>query len=150
MVRVFVFLAAAQLVLMILALISCLSADRVRSMPRAVWVLAILLLPLIGPIAYFALGRPQPAASEGGPVRRGPRPSSPDDDPDFLRSMNTEQTRRDRELLDNWEREFQKSEPPTPPEPPAAKPKPAPREKKEPLTDDSDQNPKQPPAGNGA
>jgi hypothetical protein len=108
MVRLFVFLAAAQLVLVILALISSLSAGRVRAMPRALWVLVILLVPLLGPAAYFLFGRPLPAPREGGPVRRYPsRPSSPDDDPEFLRSMNTEQSRRDRELLDRWERDLQ-------------------------------------------
>jgi len=108
MVRLFVFLAAAQLVLLVLALISCLSADRVRNLPRVLWVLVIVLIPLIGPLAYFAFGRPTPPPSEGRPVRRvQPRPSSPDDDPDFLRKVDTEQSRRDRELLDQWERELQ-------------------------------------------
>src|SRR4029453_9496070 len=97
MVRLFVFLAAAQLVLVVLGLISCLSADRVRAMPRFLWVLVILLIPLIGPAAYFVFGRPLPPPREGGPVGRSPPPpASPDDDPDFLRSMNTEQSRRDR------------------------------------------------------
>ncbi|GAB1694053.1 PLDc N-terminal domain-containing protein [Krasilnikovia sp. M28-CT-15] len=109
MVRSFILLAAVQLVLLVLALIGALSADRVRTMPRALWVLAILLIPLIGAIAYFVWGRPLPAPAEGGPTRRNTaRPASPDDDPDFLRSMNTEQARRDRELLAQWERELQK------------------------------------------
>ena len=108
MVRLFVFLAAAQLVLLILALISSLSADRVRSLPRALWIVVILLIPLLGPAAYFLFGRPVPPPREGGPVRRTPpRPSSPDDDPEFLRSMDTERSRRERELLDQWERELQ-------------------------------------------
>jgi Phospholipase_D-nuclease N-terminal len=51
MVRLFVFLAAVQLVLLVLALISALSADRVRTIPRALWVLVILLIPLLGPVA---------------------------------------------------------------------------------------------------
>jgi hypothetical protein len=105
MVRLFVILAAVQLVLLVLALISCLSADRVRAMPRALWVLVILLIPLLGPIAWYLFGRPLPPPVEGGRARRGP--SSPDDDPDFLRSIRIEQTRRDRELLDRWERELQ-------------------------------------------
>jgi hypothetical protein len=106
MVRLFILLAAVQLVLLVLALISCLSADRVRNAPRFVWVLAILLIPLIGPLAYFLAGRPLPPPREGGPVRRAPRPTSPDDDPDFLRSMDTEQFRRDRETLSQWENDL--------------------------------------------
>ena len=121
MVRLFVFLAAVQLVLLVLGLISSLSADRVRNMPRWAWVLVILLIPLLGPIAYFLFGRPQPPPTEGGPVRRtAPRPSSPDDDPDFLRSMDIEQSRRDRELMDQWERDLQDEGEEKGPRPPAS------------------------------
>ncbi|MFG1602562.1 PLD nuclease N-terminal domain-containing protein [Actinoplanes sp. NPDC049265] len=103
MVRLFVFLAAAQLVLLVLGLISCLAADRVRNLPRALWVLVILVVPLIGPMAYYGWGRPAIAR----PVSPR-RPASPDDDPDFLRSMDSEQARRDRELLAQWENEVKK------------------------------------------
>ena len=107
MVRLFIFLAAVQLVLFVLALISVLSVERVRSAPRFVWVLLILLVPLLGPVAYFLWGRPAAAPREGTPIRRSKgRPSSPDDDPDFLRSMDSEQSRRDREMLAQWEKEF--------------------------------------------
>jgi hypothetical protein len=108
MVRVFIFLAAAQLVLFVLALISVLSADRVRNAPRALWVLLIVLVPLLGPVAYFLWGRTTPAPQEGRPTRKGP--SSPDDDPEFLRTVDSEQSRRDREMLAQWEREFKKRE----------------------------------------
>jgi hypothetical protein len=111
MVRLFVFLAAAELVLLVLALISSLSVDRVRNLPRFLWVLIILVIPLLGPIAYFLFGRPVAPPREGGSIRRtSPRPSSPDDDPDFLRAMDTEQSRRERELLAQWERELRKRE----------------------------------------
>ena len=111
MVRLFVFLAAVQLVVLVLALISALSADRVRIMPRALWVVVILVVPLLGPLAYFIWGRPLAPPHEGGTIRRAsPPPSSPDDDPDFLRSMDTEQSRRDRELLAQWEREMKREE----------------------------------------
>jgi hypothetical protein len=111
MVRLFVFLAAVQLVLLVLALISVLSAPRVRAMPRALWVLVILLVPVLGPLSYFIWGRPVTPPREKGPApRRRPRPSAPDDDPDFLRSVDTEQSRRDRELLAQWERDLDKDE----------------------------------------
>jgi hypothetical protein len=107
MVRLFIFLAAVQLVLFVLALISVLSADRVRAVPRFAWVLLIVLVPLLGPAGYFVWGRPVAVPREGMPVRRSKaRPSSPDDDPDFLSSMDSEQSRRDRELLEKWEKEF--------------------------------------------
>ncbi|GAA0508894.1 hypothetical protein Ade02nite_62360 [Paractinoplanes deccanensis] len=111
MVRLFILLAAVQLVLFVLALISCLSADRVRNAPRPVWVLVILLIPLLGPVAYFVWGRPLPPPTEGGPVRRAaPRPASPDDDPEFLRSVDIEKSRRDREMLAQWEKELNNRE----------------------------------------
>ncbi|GIF10572.1 PLDc N-terminal domain-containing protein [Actinoplanes teichomyceticus] len=102
MVRLFIFSAAVAVVLLTLALIACLSAERVRAMPRLLWVLVVVLVPLAGPIAYFVWGRPVSPAARRAPAR----PSAPDDDPDFLRSMDTEQSRRDRELLAQWEREL--------------------------------------------
>jgi hypothetical protein len=106
MVRLFVFLAAAELVLVVLALISALSVDRVRNLPRFLWVLVIFVIPLLGPIAYFISGRPVAPPVEGVPRRAAPPPASPDDDPDFLRRVDTEQSKRDRELLAQWEKEL--------------------------------------------
>jgi hypothetical protein len=107
MVRLFIFLAAAQLALFVLALISCLSVERVRILPRFAWVLLILLVPLAGPIAYFVWGRPASVPLEGSLVRRpARRPSSPDDDPEFLRGVDSEQSRQDRETLAQWEKDF--------------------------------------------
>lgn len=96
MFRAVVVLAIASVVLAALALISCLSVEdkrEIRGMPRFVWVLAILLLPLLGPIGWFVSGRPEPLG--GGPAAwlqatghtTPSRPTAPDDDPDFLRSL---------------------------------------------------------------
>jgi hypothetical protein len=65
----------------------------------------IVLLPLVGPTAWLLAGRarepvPVPAA------RRTPRPSSPDDDPDFLRNLDARRSARDREHFDAWERDL--------------------------------------------
>ncbi|KUL40644.1 PLD nuclease N-terminal domain-containing protein [Actinoplanes awajinensis] len=108
MVRLFIFLAAVALVLLILGLIACLAAERVRAMPRVLWVLVVVFIPLAGPIAYFLWGRPVSPAAQ----RRATRPSSPDDDPDFLRTVDNEQSRRDRELLAQWERELHQDDEP--------------------------------------
>ncbi|WP_045742463.1 PLD nuclease N-terminal domain-containing protein [Actinoplanes rectilineatus] len=106
MVRLFILLAAAALVLLILALISGLAADRVRNLPRALWIVVILLIPIAGPIAYLAWGRPVTRSTP----RRAPRPASPDDDPDFLRSMDVDKSRRDGESLSQWERELNRDD----------------------------------------
>ncbi|MDT5034125.1 MAG: hypothetical protein QOC94_4296 [Actinoplanes sp.] len=107
MVRLFVLLAAVQLVLVVLALISALSAERVRAMPRALWVFLILVIPLLGAIFYFVWGRPVAPPHEQSVWRSGKRRAAPDDDLDFLRNVDTEKSRRERELLAQWERELQ-------------------------------------------
>ncbi len=60
--------------------------DRVRGLPKLVWMLVIVLLPLVGGVAWLVAGRPrgllQPPSSG-----RPPRPQGPDDDPDFLRGL---------------------------------------------------------------
>jgi Phospholipase_D-nuclease N-terminal len=95
MVRVYVFLFAAALLLTMLALISCLSADdgQVRALPRLVWLPLILIFPVFGPIMYFATGRPLPTAPRpslwpfpGAAAATGRGPA-PEDDPEFLRAL---------------------------------------------------------------
>ncbi len=50
------------------------------------WVVGIILLPVIGPVAWLTVGRRARRASGGG--RSGPVPPiAPDDDPDFLRGL---------------------------------------------------------------
>jgi hypothetical protein len=120
MVRVFLFLFAAHVVLVVLALIGCLSAERsrVRALPRLLWAPVIVLLPLIGPVAWFLGGRPVsrperrggPAAPPGPGGRPRPKPAAPDDDPDFLRSLDADQSRRDRELFERWEADLKRRE----------------------------------------
>ncbi|MEV0328907.1 PLD nuclease N-terminal domain-containing protein [Micromonospora echinospora] len=110
MVRVFLLLVAAQVVLAALALIDCLSAEKhqVRAMPRAVWVPVLLLVPLIGPIAWFLAGRPAPA--RGGPRPAPRRPAAPDDDPDFLKSIADSNRRQDEEMFRRWEDDLRRRE----------------------------------------
>ena len=105
-------LALASLLFAAIALISCLSVEdkrAIRRMPRSLWVLLILLVPLAGPITWFLAGRPPTirTARTGRWVTRGsrepPRPQAPDDDSEFLRSLDArtggthEETLRQRE-----------------------------------------------------
>lgn len=52
----------AVLVLVIAALVSAIKVpddSMFRNGNKLVWVLVILLLPIVGPILYFAMGRPR-------------------------------------------------------------------------------------------
>ena len=116
MARLYVILFLAQIVLAVLALISCLSAEdgEIRALPRLAWVLIILFFPLIGSIAWFLAGRPAREGAPGGGRRaagREPkRPAAPDDDPDFLKSLDAGQSQNDRELFDKWEEDLRRRE----------------------------------------
>ncbi|WP_025617548.1 PLD nuclease N-terminal domain-containing protein [Salinispora cortesiana] len=120
MARLYVLLFLAQVVLAVVALISCLSAEEgdIRALPRIAWVLVILFFPLVGSIAWFVAGREsrvgQPGA--GRPVGNGltgrrRRPIAPDDDPEFLRSVEERtQNRADQELFRRWEEDLRRRE----------------------------------------
>ena len=57
----------------------------VRRMPRWLWAVAVICLPLVGAIGWLFLGRPN--AETLGKRTRRPRPTAPDDDVDFLRGL---------------------------------------------------------------
>jgi len=65
--------------------IDCARTDnaRVRGLPKPLWLLVVLLLPVAGPLAWILLGK-APGGGGGGPQRRV---VAPDDDPDFLRRL---------------------------------------------------------------
>ena len=70
------------LVLTIYALVDCIQTEesRQRNLPKVLWLLLILIVPLVGPIAWFLAGRPgrrgrprsghEPAAGPAWPRRR--------------------------------------------------------------------------------
>jgi len=120
MARLSIFVFLAQLVLAVLALISCLSAEdeKIRALPRLVWVLVILLLPIIGPGAWFLAGRPRAATAGDGRPRGGlpdsgrAKPVAPDDNAEFLRSLDQgrDERAKDRELFAKWEEDLKRRE----------------------------------------
>ncbi|GAB2917377.1 PLD nuclease N-terminal domain-containing protein [Micromonospora polyrhachis] len=120
MARLYVLLFIVQIILAVCALISCLSTEegKIRALPRLVWVLIILFFPLVGSIAWFLAGRPAPAGKPGSGWRPGegpsererPRQVAPDDDPEFLRSLDTERAKQDREMFDRWEADLRRRE----------------------------------------
>lgn len=50
--------------------------SRARGVPKPAWVVLIVVLPVLGGILWFVIGKGEPA-----PAR--PRPTAPDDDPRF-------------------------------------------------------------------
>jgi len=73
--------------------------DDVQGLPKLVWLLLIVLVWVVGPVAWLLVGRrsrrlpgmlprlEDPSGPTGDP-RQGPRRQvAPDDDPDFLRGL---------------------------------------------------------------
>ena len=54
----------------------------VRTLPKFVWLLIVVLIPLLGGVLWFLGGRPR---GQGRRRKRGP--VAPDDDPAFLRQL---------------------------------------------------------------
>lgn len=102
--RVLLFLAILILVATAVALIDCLSVERaeIRRLPRLLWAVIIVLLPILGPAAWYSWGRarrwPPPThdhSATGHPSFGGTGGRAPDDDPEFLAALarRTEQER---------------------------------------------------------
>jgi hypothetical protein len=116
--RLYMLMFALDVLLVVLALISVLSAEDgdVRALPRFIWVILILLFPYVGPIVYFAVGRPVTTASRstwraGGGFPEATRPSrAPDDDPAFLARLQDRSRREDEQMLRQWEADLRRRE----------------------------------------
>ncbi|MFN8156464.1 MAG: PLDc N-terminal domain-containing protein [Candidatus Nanopelagicales bacterium] len=91
-------LYGAVLVLSLYALIDCILTprDEARFLPKWLWFVVIVVVPVLGPVAWLLGGRPArtkvDAASPAAPTprtrTRGKRgPVAPDDDPAFLRKL---------------------------------------------------------------
>lgn len=92
MVRFLPFLIS--LALSVYALFSCIQTpdEDVPHLPKLVWIVLIVFVPFVGPIVWLLmlrnqLGRRDRAARQPKPGPR-PRPVAPDDDPDFLKSLD--------------------------------------------------------------
>ena len=109
MARVFALVFLLQIAMAVVALISCLWAEpaEIRRLPRLLWAAVIVLVPVGGPILWFLAGRARP---QDGPGSRPRRPVAPDDDPDFLRTLDADKARRDREQFEHWEQDLRRRE----------------------------------------
>ncbi|MBA3720338.1 MAG: PLDc_N domain-containing protein [Nocardioidaceae bacterium] len=73
--------------------IASTDARTVRTLPKPLWF-AVVLIPVLGPIAWFLGGR---APRRRPPPRRPqPRVTGPDDDPDFLWRIEERERRNKR------------------------------------------------------
>ena len=111
-----------ELGLLVYCLVDCVQADadRVRNLPKVVWVFLIVLLPLVGGIAWLVAGRPESMQRRAAPwpstrtagfpeYERPRRAVAPDDDPEFLASMRRSDDDHERMLRD-WERSLRERE----------------------------------------
>jgi len=111
-----------ELALLVYCLIDCIQSDEgsVRNLPKTIWVLLIIFLPIVGSVAWLVVGRPL-----GAPTRSVPWPSTrtagfpeherprtamaPDDDPEFLAGLAASDSRHERMLAD-WEAQLRERE----------------------------------------
>ena len=86
------------LALWIFAFIDCLNTpeEQVRGLPKVVWVLIILFFGevLVGPVAWLIAGKVR-GAPAGAPGRGSGRWVAPDDNPEFLKSLDKDDPRTD-------------------------------------------------------
>lgn len=90
--RVYIVVGLVIVALSIYSAIDALMTDRLRTrgLPKTLWVLVILLLPVIGPALWFTIGKDR---RKNRPIARQ---TAPDDDPDFLRRLGTEKEQEER------------------------------------------------------
>jgi len=93
MTRVYLIGGVIALAFIIYAVIDCALAyrDRVRALPKPLWILLILVLPIIGAILWFTLGKERRRS-----IPQSNAKSAPDDDPAFLRRLAEEAEREER------------------------------------------------------
>jgi hypothetical protein len=108
MVRLWVALVVAAVAFIVYTVIDAawIPRERIRSLGRLPWILLIIVLPVLGGVLWFLLGR----APASGATRDG-RYRGPDDDPDFLGSVRAprpsrEQKDQDDATLRDLERQF--------------------------------------------
>ena len=86
--RLLIFIAVAWLLFTVFVTVFAASANKneVRNLPKWLWILICLAVPIIGGLLYLVLGRPV-----GRPKGRSgkTRIVAPDDDPAFLRDLSS-------------------------------------------------------------
>ncbi|MFC8825313.1 PLD nuclease N-terminal domain-containing protein [Streptomyces sp. NPDC057137] len=83
-----VLMILVPLALSIYAFIDCITTDEkdIRHIPKPIWAILVLLFPLVGSIAWLIAGK-KPTAGIGSAGGRRGGWVAPDDNPDFLKSL---------------------------------------------------------------
>lgn len=94
MARLLLIGVVAVIVFTVYSVIDCAFFDRnrIRGLPHAAWIVVILLVPVIGPLLWFIIGRGR--KNRGAPRSR--RTVAPDDDSEFLRGLAAEAQKDER------------------------------------------------------
>ena len=111
-----------EIALLVYCLIDCIQTDsaRIRNLSKTTWVFVIIILPIIGSIAWLVAGRPEHSSrgrqvpwpstqTAGFPEYERPRYGSPDDDPEFIASMKRSDDDHEK-MLREWEQQLRERE----------------------------------------
>lgn len=96
MARLALILLIAYLAFTIFALIDVImtSETRVRALPKYLWAAIVVLVPVIGAVLWFTIGKDRSSRSPA--QRQSGGPIAPDDDPEFLRRLGEDKQREER------------------------------------------------------
>src|SRR5215212_10593166 len=91
MARFWVIAAVVAAAFMVYSLVDCAMTERarVRGPRKGLWIV-IILLPVLGGVLWFLIGRGR------GSARPIPRSTAPDDDPAFLRTLVQDKEQQER------------------------------------------------------
>jgi hypothetical protein len=103
MVRLWLVVVVAAVAFTVFAVIDCatMPRQRVRSLRKGIWVVLVVVLPVLGGVLWFLLGR-APAVGRSGGDGGGGGYRGPEDDPDFLggRTVRAERAPDDKDQDD--------------------------------------------------
>ncbi len=118
MIRI-VLIYVLPILLAIYALVDCIQTDEreIRGLPKFGWIILIVLVGIIGPVAWLVAGKNRAgrsllpglpgAGGRGRDAAEPPRTLAPDDDPEFLGRLGSHNS-YDR-LLEEWEEDLRRN-----------------------------------------